>query len=158
MRLASSVPRECGDEPACYSRMLDMSICVPRECGDEPHRHQMAMALVSVPRECGDEPIKCCEALMTSSICVPRECGDEPGNYADAGSSSRVFPASAGMNRPSGYYSRINPDVFPASAGMNRVPGPRWEGEACVPRECGDEPTIDNKYPHFVVCSPRVRG
>ena len=89
--------------------------------------------------------------------CVPRERGDGP-------SPSRLSPANAQCSpRARGWPERIVTAlakglVFPASAGMARPSSHDYRRIPRVPRERGDGPAIGYGGNSAFLCSPRARG
>ena len=131
--------------------------CVPRRRGDEPLSDSAtSRRLKSVPRRRGDEPYTDTDRRVRSSR-VPRRRGDEPRDgFSNDG--RRVFPADAGMNRPSQHAVRRRCEVFPADAGMNRRDRGAKELGHGVPRRRGDEPFILRHSLPSHISVPRRRG
>ena len=88
-----------------------------------------------VPRACGDGPMLVASRFQASR-CSPRMRG-WPAELAPQAAGGEVFPAHAGMARPSGLLGR--------------------NGDR-VPRACGDGPPASERPASNIMCSPRMRG
>ncbi len=88
---------------------------------------------------------------------VPRTCGDGPTPFIDVNGNPLCSPHMRGWTAPdrAGEYSG---PVFPAHAGMDRIPSGGRCSTICVPRTCGDGPTIVDAGSEIEQCSPHMRG
>ena len=118
---------------------------VPRERGDEPWwdcSPQLGVKKAHVPRERGDEPVSARCSVRNDAIHVPRERGDEPYYQSTLPTKyDHHVPRERGDEPRRSFLIHLLPFMFPASAGMNRPSRGARSRHIDVPRERGDEPT-----------------
>ena len=151
-----------GDEPFLPSAEAPATMCVfPASAGmNRPTARAQSRVPACSPHAAGMNRDRS-RHVTISRYRVPRMRGDEPSapQYVARDGDAIVFPACAGMNRPSARPCCRESGVFPASAGMNRgQPGTVHPPVHVFPASAGYEPERLVRHRIEAASVPRKRG
>ena len=151
-------PAHAGMDRAAVASLQSGWVCSPHTRGWTVNRCRSPRLYSAVPRTRGDGPLTTTPAVTTLPT-VPRTRGDVPIRKAVVKALELLFPAHAGMDRPSVRSDRSEARLFPAHAGMDRTPdSPRPRNYPCSPHTRGWTARHVMATDGSATCSPHTRG